>query len=288
MWRKERLRYKVADAKAVTYLERSGNEMSGTLKLYKHYISINVRSAMQYKTSFWLMVVGQFLVSFNVFLGIYFMFQRFSNVKGFSYNEVVLCYGIVLLQFSLAEMYARGFDTFSGMVRSGSFDRVLVRPRSEVLQVLGSKFELTRIGRMFQAVIMFVYGVVASDVDWHFGKIMTLLFMIIGGTALFSGLFLIYAALCFFTLDGLEFMNVLTDGAREYGKYPIGVYGKRMLQITTFIIPYALVQYYPLLYVLGRTENVLYMFLPLAAFLFLIPCYILWRLGVSSYKSSGS
>lgn len=262
--------------------------MSNVLKLYKHYISINVRSAMQYKASFWLMVVGQFLVSFNVFLGIYFMFQRFSNVNGFSYNEVVLCYGIVLMQFSLAEMYARGFDTFSGMVRSGNFDRVLVRPRSAVLQVLGSKFELTRIGRMFQALVMFVYGVAASDVDWHFGKIMTLIFMIIGGTALFSGLFLIYAALCFFTLDGLEFMNVLTDGAREYGKYPIGVYGKRLLQITTFIIPYALVQYYPLLYVLGRTDRVWYIFLPLVASLFLVPCYILWKYGVSSYKSSGS
>ncbi len=262
--------------------------MNGTVKLYKHYISMNVRSAIQYKTSFWLMVVGQFLVSFNVFLGIFFMFQRFSNVKGFTYSEVVLCYGIVLMQFSLAEMYARGFDTFSGMVRSGSFDRVLVRPRSEVLQVLGSKFELTRIGRMFQAAVMFVYGIVASDVDWNLGKVVTLLFMNVGGTALFSGLFLIYAALCFFTLDGLEFMNILTDGAREYGKYPIGVYGKRLLQITTFIIPYALVQYYPFLYVLGRTDKVWYMFLPLMACIFLIPCYILWRFGVSSYKSSGS
>lgn len=262
--------------------------MSGALKLYKHYISINVRSAMQYKTSFWLMVLGQFLVSFNVFLGIYFMFQRFSNVKGFSYNEVVLCYGIVLMQFSLAEMYARGFDTFSGMVRSGSFDRVLVRPRSEVLQVLGNKFELTRIGRMFQAVVMFVYGIVSSNVEWCFAKVVTLVLMIVGGTAIFSGLFLIYAALCFFTLDGLEFMNVLTDGAREYGKYPIGVYGKRLLQITTFIIPYALVQYYPLLYVLGRSDKVWYMFLPMVAGLFLLPCYLLWRLGVSSYKSSGS
>lgn len=262
--------------------------MKGAWKLYKHYMSINIRSTMQYKASFWLMVMGQFLVSFNVFLGIYFMFQRFSSVKGFAYSEVLLCCGIVLMQFSLAEMYARGFDTFSGMVRSGNFDRVLVRPRSEVLQVLGSKFELTRIGRLFQAVVMFVYGIAASDVEWSISKVVTLVFMILGGTALFSGLFLIYAALCFFTLDGLEFMNVLTDGAREYGKYPIGVYGKRMLQITTFIIPYALVQYYPLLYVLGRTDKVWYIFLPLLAVLFLVPCWLLWKFGVSSYKSSGS
>ena len=116
-----------------------------SLKLYRHYISINIRSAMQYKTSFFLTAIGQFLVSFNVFLGVFFMFQRFSQVKGFTYSEVLLCFSIMLLEFSIAEMYARGFDAFGGIVRSGSFDRILLRPQSEITQVLGSKFELTRI-----------------------------------------------------------------------------------------------------------------------------------------------
>ena len=118
-----------------------------TIQLYLHYVSINIRCMMQYKTSFLLTAVGQFLVSFNIFLGIFFMFQRFSSVEGFTYSEVLLCFSVVLLEFGLAEMVARGFDTFSGMVRSGEFDRVLVRPQNEILQVLGSKFELTRIGR---------------------------------------------------------------------------------------------------------------------------------------------
>ena len=47
-------------------------------------------------------------------------------------------------------------------------------------------------------------------------------------------------------------MNVFTDGAREFGKYPIAVYGKKALLFTTFIIPYALIQYYPLMYLIGR------------------------------------
>lgn len=243
---------------------------------------------MQYKTSFFLTAVGQFLISFNVFLGIFFMFQRFSKVEGFTYNEVLLCYAVILLEFSLAEMVARGFDTFPGMVRSGDFDRILVRPQNEIIQVLGSKFELTRIGRMLQAVIMFVYGIMKSDVVWTFPKICTIVFMLIGGTAVFWALFLIYAALCFFTLDGLEFMNVFTDGAREFGKYPIGIYGKKMLLFTTFVIPYALIQYYPLLYILGRRSSIIYMLLPLAACWFFIPALLLWKFGVRHYKSSGS
>lgn len=258
------------------------------LRLYLLYISINIRSMMQYKASFFFATMGQFLVSFGTFLGVYFMFQRFPQVKGFSYREIVFCFSMVLLEFSIAEMYARGFDSFSGMVRMGEFDRVLVRPRGEVLQVLGSKFELTRIGRLLQAIVMFVYGINLGDVRWSPAKIATVIFMLIGGIALFTGIFFIYAALCFFTLEGLEVINVFTNGAVEYGKYPAIVYGKKMLLFTTFVVPYALVQYYPLLYILDRTANPIYMLLPLVAVLFLIPCYGLWRFGVRHYKSSGS
>ena len=166
-------------------------------RLYFHYVSLNVRSMMQYKTSFFLTVLGQFLVSFQIFLGIFVMFQRFSNVEGFTYSQVLLCFSIMLLEFSLAEMFARGFDSFSSLVRSGEFDRILVRPQNEILQVLGSRFELTRAGRLLQAVVMFVYGILESEIAWDPLKILTVIFMLIGGIAVFTGLFMIYAGLCF-------------------------------------------------------------------------------------------
>ena len=242
---------------------------------------------MGYKTSFFLTCIGQFLVSFNVFLGIYFMFNRFSKIQGFTYEEVLLCFSITLLEFSLAEAIARGFDLFSHMVSKGEFDRILVRPRNEILQVLGSRMEFTRIGRMLQAMVIFIYGVSVSGVHWTFFKVATVIFMLIGGTVVFSGLFLIYATLCFFTIESLEFMNIFTDGAREYGKYPISIYGKRMLQFCTFVVPYALIQYYPLLYLLDRGKPY-YLLLPLLACLFIIPCLFFWKIGVKHYTSSGS
>lgn len=258
------------------------------MKLYLRYFSIHMRSVMQYKISFLLTTIGQFLVSFNVFLGVYFMFMRFNKVKGYSYSEALLCFSIILVEFSLAECFARGFDAFSSMIGNGEFDRIMVRPRSEILQVLGSKIEFTRIGRVFQAIVMFVYGILNSDIQWSLDKILTVIFMMLGGAVVFTGIFIVYAALCFFTLEGLEFMNIFTDGAREYGKYPISIYGKRVLQICTFLIPIALVQYYPLLYLLDRNAKQWYMFLPLLAIVFIIPCYMLWKIGLKHYKSTGS
>ena len=260
---------------------------SDAVRLYGRYFLIHIKSVMQYKTSFFLTCLGQFFTSFNVFLGIYFMFRRFHTVKGYTYQEVLLCYSIVLMAFTLAEAFARGFDTFSSIIGNGTFDRIMVRPRGLILQVLGQKIEFTRSARLLQAVIMLIYGLQAGGVLWTPARVLTVVLMIAGGTALFSGLFLIYASICFFTLEGLEFMNVFTDGAREHGKYPFDIYGKRFLLIVTFLIPYACIQYYPLLFLLGRGKS-WYAILPLAGFLFLLPCYVLWRIGVRHYQSTGS
>ena len=257
------------------------------MHLYLKYLSIHLKSIMEYKTSFILTCIAQFLVSFNVFLGIYFMFRRFSKVQGFTYEEVLLCFSIVLMSFSLAEIFARGFDSFSGIVNQGEFDRILVRPRNEILQVLGSRMEFTRLSKVLQAVVIFIYSFCYSSITWTFPKVLTVILMLIGGTAVFSGLFLVYATLCFFTIESLEFMNIFTDGAKEYGKYPISIYGKHMLQFCTFGIPYALFQNYPLLYLLDRGKPY-YPLLPLAACLFLLPCLIFWKIGVRHYTSSGS
>ena len=116
---------------------------------------------------------------------------------------------------------------------------------------------------------------------------MTLAAMVLCGSVLFFGLFLLYAALCFFTMEGLEVMNIFTDGAREYGKYPFGIYGKGVLLITTLIVPLALVQYWPLQYLLDRGPWQ-YGLLPLLSLLFLIPVCSFWKFGVAHYRSTGS
>ncbi len=258
------------------------------MKLYLKYFSIHLKSVMQYKISFLLTALSRVFLSLTVFLGIHFMFLRFHTVEGFTYSDVLLCYAVVLLSFSLAECLARGFDTFATMISNGEFDRVLVRPRNEILQVLGSRIEFTRLGRALTSLCMFIYAVVNGGIDWNIARVLTLLFMVIGGTAIFSGLFLIYASLCFFTIEGLEFINIFTDGMSEHGRYPLSVYGKRVLQFCTYIIPFSLVQYYPLMYVLGKGGGTYCVFLPLLAMLFLVPCWLFWRLGVRKYTSTGS
>jgi ABC-2 type transport system permease protein len=249
---------------------------------------MHLKSQMQYKASFFMTVLGQFLVSFTSLLAVYFMFSRFDTVEGFSRDQTFLCFAVVLMAVSLAECFGRGFDVFPQMLGNGEFDRVLVRPRNEVFLVLASKMEFTRIGRLVQAVVMFCWAIPASGVMWSWDKILTLFLMVLCGSLIFFGLFLVYAAFSFFTVEGLEFMNIFTDGGREFGRYPFAAYGEDVLRFLTYVVPLALFQYYPLLYLLDKRKSGVYMLTPLAGLLFLVPSYAFWRVGLRKYRSIGS
>lgn len=258
--------------------------------LYLKYVSILFKSQAQYRLSFWMLAVGQALTPLTVFAGLYFMFAQFGQVKGWSFYEAALCYGIIGLSFALAETFARGFDMFATLVMSGDFDRLLVRPRSTVLQVLGSRFEFARLGRMLQSLIVLIWALTKLPVPLTAPKLFTLALMIACGVLIFTGIFIATASLSFWTIQGLEVANVFTDGGREMAKYPLSIYEKWVANFFTYVIPLGCVNYLPLLYILGRTNGneILYMLSPLAGMIFFLPCLLLWRIGVRHYRSTGS
>lgn len=258
------------------------------MKLYFKYFSIHLKSQMQYKATFFLNFFGRIVMSFGTVASVLFMFTRFNEVDGFTVSQILLCTSVVSMAFSLAEVFARGFDIFPRLLGNGEFDRILVRPRGIIFQVLASHIEFLRLGIFIQAVAVLLYAIPNSGVIWTADKIVTLLLMIFCGAAVFFGLYIIYASFAFFTTEGLEFMNILTYGGREFGRYPYVIYGDGILKFLTYIIPLALIQYYPLLYLLDRTQSKLYMFTPVISLLFIIPSYTFFLTGLRRYKSTGS
>mgnify|MGYP002508936186 FL=1 len=130
------------------------------------------------------------------------------------------------MSFTFAELFGNGFKAFSGTVKGGEFDRMMVRPCSLILQVTGSRFELGRTGPLLTALITLGLGVRHSQITWNIMTVFTIAAMIIGGMLLFIGLFMLEASFCFFSIEDTSLINVLTYGAKSHGKYPIDIYGK--------------------------------------------------------------
>ena len=263
------------------------------LRLYGRYIDISFRSQMQYRASFVMVTIGHFLFTGLEFLGMVALFDRFGRLEEWTLPEVALFYGIINISFALADATSRGFDIFHTFVKSGEFDRFLLRPRGTVLQLAGQELTLRRIGRLAQGLIVFLWSTSTLDLGWPPSKILLLFAAILGGACLFYGLMVLQATLSFWTTESLEVMNTLTYGGVETAQYPMSIYRDWFRQFFTYAVPLACISYYPALSILEHPDPfgsaVLFQWLsPFTGVIFLAVCLQIWKYGVRHYRSTGS
>ena len=267
--------------------------MREAFRLYFRYIGVSIRSQMQYRASFLMLSAGHFVATGIEFLGIWVLFDRFRSLGEWSLREVALFYGIVNIAFAIAEAVVRGFDTFSWMVKSGEFDRLLLRPRSTVLQLAGQELQLMRVGRLLQGVFVLFWAASALEVVWSAAKLALVFASVVGGACLFGGLFVLQATLAFWTTETLEIVNTVTYGGVETAQYPLTIYRRWFRRFFTFLVPLASFTYLPALAILDRTSAYgvpafVAWAAPTVGVLFLVVSFQVWKIGVRHYRSTGS
>ena len=137
---------------------------------------------------------------------------------------------------------------------------------------------------------MLAWAAAELQVGWPPEKVLLLAAAIAGGACLFSGIMILQATLCFWTIEGLEVMNALTNGGRFAAQYPLSIYRKWFRRFFTGVVPLACVSYYPVLALLGIDDGsgALRWLAPAAGPLFLLVCLRVWEFGVRRYRSTGS
>jgi ABC-2 type transport system permease protein len=263
------------------------------LCLYGRYAAVSVRGQMQYRASFIMQSVGQFLVNIIEFMGIWVLFNRFDSLAGWSLAEVGFLYGLVNTAWAVTDMVSRGFDVFGSTVKNGEFDRILLRPRSTVLQLAGHELTMRRIGRILQGVVVLGWAIAVLDIDWSVAKVFLLVAAMAGCSALFYGLLVLQATVCFWTTESLEIMNVFTYGGVESARYPMIIYPRWFVRLFTFVIPLAAATYFPTIAILGRPDLLgfpvwFHWTSPILGFVFFAVTLQIWKLGVRHYRSTGS
>jgi ABC-2 type transport system permease protein len=267
--------------------------MLDALFIYRRYIGVSLRGQMQYRAAFIMQTLGHLLATGVDFLGMWALFTRFGQIKGWTLPQASLFYGMINVAFSLADAGARGFDVFDQFIKTGSFDRLLLRPRSTVLQLLGHELTLKRVGRLAQGLAVLIWALCALDVAWSPAKALLLLAAIAGAACLFFGLVMLQATMAFWTIESLEIMNTVTYGGVETAQYPLAIYHPWFRRFFTFIVPLACVCYYPALAIMDKpcptgAPTWLGWFSPVAGLAFLVVALQVWKVGVRHYRSTGS
>ena len=266
--------------------------MFNAIRLYIRIIQYNIKEELEYGVNAAIGFINQFAVLFFEFLAMVALFDKFGSVKGWTFQEVFLSYGIVNISFSMAETFMRGFETrLITLVRTGEFDRYLLRPRSTILQVSAFNFQFVRLGRVLQASAVLAIGLYLNmgsifGVEW-----VVLVFTIIGGCCLYFALYIVTGILTFKLLQPLEFMSIFIQGSTSTMQYPMTIFPRWIQQLFTYVLPVACVSYFPIAVILDKpvsiSENVAYA-LPLICYAVFVATIVLFHIAEKTYVSSGS
>jgi ABC-2 type transport system permease protein len=262
--------------------------------LFLRYIRNCLRAQMLYPTAFLLRLTTQFSVTIVEFAGLFFLFARFGHVRGWTFPEVALFYGVVSTAFSLCDMSARGFEILGPQfIKTGDFDRILLRPRSATVQLAGFEFGFTSLGRLGQGLFATGVAVALLPIAWNAANVALLVWAVLGGFALFYGILILQGAMSFWSIEGLEIVNTITYGGVEAAQYPLDIYAAWFRKFLIFIVPLGCVIYFPVAAALGRSNMTgapawLGAVTPLAGFAFLGVAFAAWRQGIAHYTSTGS
>jgi ABC-2 type transport system permease protein len=258
------------------------------MKLLFKYLATHLKVSLEYKVSLLLSLIAQGLVMLAELFAINSLFHKFGLLDSYNIYELLFGFSIVWLGFSLSEMFFRGFDHFSDLIVHGKFDLLLIRPRNIYLQILGNDICYEKTSRVLVSLSLFIYSSTKIIETLTFTKLLTLILIVFGAVTIFASIFIIGAAFCFITIQGLEVVNIFTDGSRQLTQYPMGIYKKIVRIVFTFIIPLMLVNYYPVQYLTGKSDNIIYVFFPLLSILFFIISILIFNQGIKKYNSTGS
>jgi len=260
--------------------------MSG-FSLYWRYIRANFLANLQYKG--WpLQILMVFAHVATDPVGVFLLFHRFGSIGDWTIQRIMLIYGIAVTSFGLAETFSRGFDYFPWQIRTGEFDRILLRPRSTFVQIMGARFHIHRLARVLGGFLMIGWSLVKLDAALSPLVVAQLALALAGGYLTYTGVFIFSSAISFWTIQALDWIYIFTNTSYQVAKTPLQYLPRWLKYSFTFLMPMLAFAYYPAASVGGWGSTAQgWMALP-AGLVFLGLSGLMWKVGVRYYSSTGS
>ena len=262
---------------------------------YLKLVSVVLRSQLTYRASFIVDMITTGAANALEFVAFALAFTGFGRIGGWSLWQVAFLWGLSEAAFGTMDMIFSAFDpaVFSQHVKRGTFDQFLLRPVGLVTQLFASDFALRRIGRIAQGLLIFALANANVGLAWTPTKVAYLPLVFAGAVAFYGALFVFGATLCFWTTESLEIVNLFTYGGTTMASYPMHIYNDMVRRLFTFVVPTALMIYYPALFFFDLPDptglpKVTQFVAPLVGFGVLALALLAWRFGVRRYQGTGS
>jgi len=269
-------------------MENSKRGVKFYSNIYFKIIAQDIKSKLSYRADFFLSMLGMILINVSGAVGFWLIFQRFPEINGWTYHEMIFLYGFCLVSATPAQCLFDNNWVLRYAVYSGDFIKYCFRPINVFFYYISETFDL-------KGIWQFLFGLIAVIYAWNklqitLDAVNVLLFIIQSLSAsLFAVAILNASAASCFWIENSFFILSLSSKLRDFAKYPVSIFSKPLRIILTFVVPIAFLAYYPCQSLLRPDAiPVLTWLTPVFGALFFVLSYKFWMTGAKRFNGTGS
>lgn len=243
---------------------------------------------MEYRVNFLIGSTSTIILQISGLLTIWVVMSQIPSLNGWSLYQILLIYGLITLAKSINHMFADNLWTLGRQyIRTGVFDRFLVRPIDPLFHLVADRFCHDGIGNFLVGSALVIISMRALQIPWTAANLIYVVITALSGGLIFIALNLITGTSAFWIMDAVPIMRVVFDN-HLFAQYPLNIYPKAIGILLTWIIPYGLASFYPASHLMDMGPGWLAWLAPVAAAILLVIGYQVWRLGLRHYAGTGS
>ena len=257
-------------------------------------LKMSIRGRLQYRVDSLVATLAVFVRESANIIVIYLALLKFDKINGWNIDEMLFLFSILFLTYAIVVALFADLRDFSSMIREGRFDRLMIRPRGLLFQlILNNADVLATAGHGTLGVLLFVISAGRVGIEWNMVTILYYVSAIIGGVLIQGGIFIFFSALSFYFVETHSIREIFYWNVRKFAGYPISIYSKVIQLLMIYVVPFAFVNYFPAQYLLRKEDMAQYpeifMYMaPVVGVAIYLLAYGFWRVSVKRYTSTGN
>lgn len=262
--------------------------MTRYLELYRYFVVQRFKILMEYRLNFFIGASSTAVLQAASLAAIWVVMRQVPSLNGWSFYEVILVYGLLTMGESITHTFADNLWTIGwNYVRSGDFDRLLVRPIDPLFHLLADRFCHDGLGNLATGAVLIGVAMQQLGIAPTPLRLAYIAVSVLSGGLIFIALNLITATSAFWIMESIP-VTQMVFSMNEFAKYPLNIYHAGIRILLTWIVPYGFVSFYPASALLGRDVGALAWLSPLVALVLIVVAYRIWLFGLRHYGSTGS
>lgn len=256
------------------------------LKIFFLFSKNAFKTVLQSRPGLFLFILGKVIRFFFLFGIIFLIFSKTKAIKGWSLNEVIICYLTFNFLDTLTQALFREVYRFRPLVISGNLDLILIKPYPPFLRILVGGVDFLDFFLLLPYFLLLIYFV-SRQPETNLFSVFLYFLLLINSFLIILGFHIIVLSLAILTSE-IDNAIMIYREILNTGRFPVDIYQSPLDFFLTFFLPVGIMITFPVKALVGKLTLKFFIISFIFSISFLFFSKKLWQKALKHYQSASS